>query len=243
MERATASRVLTFVLLILSCASLVRAQGNCESAASGSSTLTVYILQPNQIKEQVMEVSEFVDFMRRSGRTEASRRHPPAFMASAFVKRLAIEPGHVEIGAFQFCPAPRRVDITFGYSERTMILVREAAADRCIAAALRQHETEHAEADDEFIKSFLAAVERVLPELLGRMKRDAEPAQNAKAAEAQFERFASLLVDETAEELLTRRDQVHRQIDSEKDLEELSEACDGRLGELWRRIARALEQR
>jgi hypothetical protein len=130
-----------------------------------------------------------------------------------------------------YCDAPQAVLLGLGVARREVFMLREAAIDDCIKAALLTHEAEHdrglGKAIHEFIQQQRPILARRLEELKHRSAAD--PQSAVRAFEAGVQRLLAALLEEFKQQKVP---DIEQAVDSVGHLAALSNSCNGRLGEL-----------
>jgi hypothetical protein len=130
------------------------------------------------------------------------------------------------------------VTISFGVFRRAIIIIREAAADACIEAALLRHEAEHYRLLDEAIGTFLQQRRDQIRQVFESATERPAPSREAatEALEKDLMAFLNRMVKQFVEQDLRA---VKQAADNVRDLAALRSACGGRVHELEQRLLRA----
>jgi hypothetical protein len=192
------------------------------------SSLKVYRLNVDQVSEQAATQAEIDEVI--SALSGSHHAHPLMAIVDAIDTRTSIE--HRIVGRPQgYCDAPEAVLLGLGVTRREVFILREAAADPCVKAALLEHEAEHdralGSAIHDFIQQHRPQFAQRLEELKKQTARDRQAA--ASAFEAGLQMFLATMMKEFKEEKIG---DIKLSVDSVSRLAALSNACDGRLGEL-----------
>jgi hypothetical protein len=190
--------------------------------------------------------SESISPDRRSGHRNAATRaeiegvvsalagspsgHPLIAIVDALDTRVGIV--HRVIERRQgYCDAPERILLGLGVARREVFILREAALDPCVREALLTHESEHDRALGNAIHDFIQQHGPELGQRLEALKRQSarDPRSAIQAFEAGLQVVLATLMKEFKEEKI---DDLKQSVDSVSHLAALSNACNGRLGEL-----------
>jgi hypothetical protein len=137
-----------------------------------------------------------------------------------------------------YCDAPISVDLGVGTFGRKLILLREAAADSCVRQALRHHYEEHSRALDEKAEEFVHHRYQELAARLHELKETPHP--NRKAAIRAFEAGLRSFLPTTIDMLEAEIDHLRGALDTPQRLEELRNACGGRIREMEHDLDRGI---
>lgn len=156
--------------------------------------------------------------------------HPLMAIVDAIDTRVATEHRIIERPQ-GYCDAPEQVLLGLGVAQREVFILREAALDHCVRAALLMHEAEHDRALGEAIHDFIQLQRPKFEEQLEELKR--KSAADAPSATRAFEAGIQMLLAATLREFKEEKiSSIKQSVDSVSRLAALSNACNGRLGEL-----------
>ncbi len=178
--------------------------------------------------EQTVGTRELAAAARRMG-GHAGRgfllTDPPARVSLSIQHRVIRSPSDPRM----FCNAPVRVNVVVGFGERRLLATRKIAEDRCVMDALRAHEALHAASEERELRDFMATHGAALGAAMAKIK--AVPAPSVAVARQQFEAAGHRLVQTLEHELMVRKAELRRQVDTNAELSDLAGRCGGRVGQ------------
>jgi hypothetical protein len=116
------------------------------------SSLKVYRLTADQVTEHAATRAEIEGIVNAVA--GAHSIHPLMAIVDAIDTRVALEHRIVE-RPHGYCDAPEAVLLGLGVARREVFILREAAIDNCVKAALLTHEAEHDRALGTAIHDFI----------------------------------------------------------------------------------------
>jgi hypothetical protein len=192
------------------------------------SSLKMYRLTADHVTEHAATRAEIEDIVTALAGTPSA--HPLMAIVDAIDTRVAVEHRVVERPE-GYCDAPAAVLLGLGVARRDVFILREAAIDHCVREALLTHEAEHDRALGKAIHDFIQQHRPKLVERLEEFKRQsARDRQSAmQAFDAGLRMLLATMLMEFKEEKIG---DIKQTVDSVSRLSALSNACNGKLGEL-----------
>jgi hypothetical protein len=192
------------------------------------SGLKVYCLTADHVIDHAATRAEIEDIVTALAGTPSA--HPLMAIVDAIDTQVAVEHRIVERPQ-GYCDAPEAVLLGLGVARREVFIQREAAIDNCVKAALLTHEAEHDRALGKAIHDFIQQRRPKLAQRLEELKR--QSARDRQSAMQAFEAGLQTLLATMEKEFKEQKiGDIKQSVDSESRLAALSNACNGKLGEL-----------
>ncbi|MBN9560386.1 MAG: hypothetical protein J0H14_06585 [Alphaproteobacteria bacterium] len=203
----------------------VRAESPC-AAGLPPSKLTVFDAK-SVIVEKTVSERELLEF-QKSLRGHLGDRFLLADtpVHGGFVVEHRIVPGMGDPKSF--CDAPSVVRIALGYGPRIIYMTPELARDECVRDALRAHEAEHSQMENDGLGSFIDDQTALLKALMTKLKTT--PARSPDLAKAQFEAAGLPIIRDLERRLLVRKEELRQRVDHPTGLAKVANECGGRVG-------------
>ena len=218
-----------FITALLITGGLIRQSASAQECTDlPKSGLKVYRLAVDQVTDHAVTRAEIESMVTALAGTPST--HPLMAIVDAIDTRVAVEHRIVERPQ-GYCDAPEAVLLGLGVTRRKVFILREAAADPCVKAALLEHEAEHDRALGSAIHDFIQQHRPEFAQRLEQLKRQTARDRQAAASafEAGLQMFLATMMKKFKEEKIG---DIKLSVDSVSRLAALSNACDGRLGEL-----------
>ena len=164
--------------------------------------------------------------------------HPLILIVAEFGMQVAVEHRTVEVKSDQgalFCDSPKTVDVGIGIFPRKLLLMRQAADDRCVRQVMLDHYAVHSHEIDRQVQMFISEHREELAKRLSEVKKT--PAQDRSSAIKGVEAGLWSALRSMFPDMLRRAENSRQEVDVPTRLEEIRNSCGGSIRELERTLS------
>lgn len=231
--------VVVAAVLVMPITSFAGAATVCDYPAEGS-TFHLVAVHPTAAEEQTATREEMDGIAARIGVSDTVREvHPMMLLTAQAGTNVELDnrpiQGHDAAGKSYFCDVPFSIIITIGAFKQTIFLYQEAAATPCVRDALLRHQRQHSQLLDAAIESFVNEHRDALDQHIRELMRKTTP--DALSATKALEAGLASLLSRLYRDFQIAVERSREEADSPSALDQLRNACDGKMRQLEREFS------
>lgn len=162
---------------------------------------------------------------RSPGPAGAARGHVLGLTQARYGEQSQVSALFQRLPDGSYCASASKLEVSFGYQERTVFIARELPAGSCVHGEVLAHEMRHVAVDEALLREFAPLIRRRLDEAVARMApvRSRSQQQAMAAVRRPLEQAMRAVMQEFGRE----RDRRQARIDTVEEYARIREVCDG----------------